>query len=664
MQADTAKRPGIVTFSNQKTLRLLMVEDSENDALLAIRALERHGYEPSHVRVETRAEFLRELDNGSWDLVLADYSLPQFCGLDVPEIVSERGLDLPIIVMSGVMSEEVVVTAIRAGAGDYIMKDNLVRLGPAVDRQLRERAARRVYEETFQEHRLLSAAIHQAAEAIVVTDTHGVIRYVNPAFERVSGYTQDEALGHRCSIQKSGKHSPEFYRDLWGTINRGDTWRGHFINRRKDGTLYEEDAVISPVLNSSGKVVNYVAVKRDITQEVLLEKQLIEAQKMDAIGRLAGGLAHDFTNMLVVILSSAQAARRMLPEASPAAQHLDMIVDTARRSGRLTGDLLSFAQQQEVTERDLDLNKTVTRLKTMIQRSMGVTINLSMETCQGALTVRADPEQIEQAIVHLAVRARDAMPRGGQLTIVTTHKKLTAEERRQLLIPTSTHDQLALEFAVVNMTDTGTGMTEEEATHAFEPFFASRGRVQKAGLALPTVYGIVKRHGGTVNVYSRPNLGTTFTIYLPLQSSAAPAESSNEVRTLPRGDETLLLVEDQPVVRRLLCQTLQQCGYNVLEAEDAAQAMSLAAEHQSKISLLVTDVALDTVNGKELSDTLTRLYPNLGVAFVSGYPKQHLLHEGVLTQTDILIQKPFTMETVAVAIRNVLDRKPPTETND
>lgn len=642
-----------------RALRVLLVEDSESDAILALRALGRHGYEASSVRVETRDDLLKSLDEGEWDLILADCSLPQFSGLEVPEIVASKGMDIPVIAMSGVLSEDVVVTAIRGGAGDYVMKDNLVRLGPAVDRLLQDRATRRVHEQTVQERRLLSAAIRQAAEAIMITDTAGTIRYVNPAFERVSGYSQEEAVGRRCSILRSGKHGPDFYRELWTVLHRGETWRGHFINRRKDGRLYEEDAVISPVLDSAGKVVNYVAVKRDITQEVLLERQLIESRKMDAIGRLAGGLAHDFTNMLVVILSSAQAARRMLPAESPAIGHLDTIVETARRSGKLTGDLLSFAQQQEVDEKEIDLNKAVERLKTMLQRSIGSRVELSVEPFPGPLPIRVDPEQMDQAIVHLVVRAKDAMPDGGHLSIATSCRKLSADERRQLMIPTATHDHLSVFFAVLTVTDTGTGMTQEEAAHAFEPFFAARGRLHKAGLALPTVYGIVRRFGGVVTVYSRHDLGTTFTIYIPLRQAAAPGEEAEKPQPVPRGTETVLLVEDHPVIRRLLCQMLQQCGYSVLEADDAAQAVALAHERKDRIAVLVADVALDSANGKELSDRLTALYPRLRTVLVSGYPKMHLMREGVVKAEDTVIQKPFSQESVAVAVRSVLDRQAP-----
>jgi PAS domain S-box-containing protein len=642
-----------------QALRVLLVEDSESDAILALRALGRHGYETSHVRVETRDGLMKALDEGGWDLILADCSLPQFSGLEVPDLVASKGLDIPVIAMSGVLSEDVVVTAIRGGAGDYVMKDNMVRLGPAVDRLLQDRAARRVHEQTAQERRLLSAAIRQAAEAIMITDTAGTICYVNPAFERVSGYSQEEALGRRCSILRSGKHGPDFYRDLWSVLHRGETWRGHFVNRRKDGRLYEEDAVISPVLDGTGEVVNYVAVKRDITQEVLLEKQLIESRKMDAIGRLAGGLAHDFTNMLVVILSSAQAARRMLPPDSPAVEHMDTIVETARRSGKLTGDLLSFAQQQEVDEKEIDLNKAVERLKTMLQRSIGSRVNLAVEPFSGPLPVRVDPEQMDQAIVHLVVRAKEAMPDGGHLTIATSCRKLSADERRQLMIPTATHDRLSVYFAVLTVTDTGTGMTQEEAAHAFEPFFASRGRLHKAGLALPTVYGIVRRFGGVVTVYSRQDLGTTFTIYVPLRSGMVPGVEEEKPQLAPHGTETVLLVEDHPIIRRLLCQMLQQCGYGVLEAEDSTQALALAQEHGDRVAILVADVALDSANGKELSDRLTALHPGLKTVFVSGYPKIHLMREGVVKAEDTVIQKPFSQESVAIAIRAVLDRHPP-----
>ncbi|HLF84940.1 MAG TPA: PAS domain S-box protein, partial [Blastocatellia bacterium] len=497
----------------------------------------------------------------------------------------------------------------------------------------------------------LVTAVEQAAESIVITDTDGTIQYVNPAFERTTGYSREETIGQNPRMLKSGKQEPAFYADLWETINRGDVWTGHFINRKKDGTLYEEEATISPVRDASGNVVNFVAVKRDVTKEVGLENQLMQAQKMEAVGQLAGGIAHDFNNLLTAVIGYSQLALRNLDDRNPLRADISEIEKAGLRAAELTGQLLAFSRKQVFQPKKLALNALVTDLQKMLRRLIGEDIELAAVLDLELGTVKADPGQLQQVIMNLIVNARDAMPEGGKLTIETASVDLDSDYAAQHL------EVIPGAYCMLAISDNGCGMDEETRSHIFEPFFTTKGLGRGTGLGLSTVYGIVKQSGGHISVYSEPGLGTTFQIYLPrVVEFAEDEEAQGEPPTLPNGDETLLLVEDETAVRELAARVLRDRGYCVLEASDPSEALRAIAG-ADEVQLLVTDVVMPQMSGRDLAEHLAPLRPDMRVLYVSGYTDRAIVHHGVLDEGTPFLQKPFTAEALVRKVREVLDAR-------
>ncbi|HEX2709883.1 MAG TPA: PAS domain S-box protein, partial [Candidatus Deferrimicrobium sp.] len=462
----------------------------------------------------------------------------------------------------------------------------------------------------------LTMAVEQAGESIVVTDTRGVIQYVNPAFERITGYDRMEVIGQNPRILKSGRHDAAFYKNLWEALRRGEVWRGTFLDKRKDGTLYEEDAVISPVRDPSGRVVNYVAVKRDVTDVRRMEEQLRQSQKMEAVGRLAGGVAHDFNNLLTAISGYSDLLLHRLPDYSTLRRDVEEIRRAGDRAAVLTRQLLAFSRRQVLQPKVLDLNTVVTTMGQMLRRLIGEDIELSTDLSPSLSRVKADPGQIEQVIVNLAVNARDAMPDGGRITVATADAELSpAYAVAHPEVRPGAH-------VLLSVADTGHGMSDEIQAHLFEPFFTTKERGKGTGLGLATVYGIVQQSGGHIRVNSAADRGTTFLIYLPRVEAPQDGVEGADRPLLPHpspGTETVLLAEDEDVVRRLAREILSGNGYKVLEAGNGREALLLSEAHRGEIHLLLTDVEMPTLSGRELGEQIRLQRPDLRILYMSGY---------------------------------------------
>ncbi len=497
----------------------------------------------------------------------------------------------------------------------------------------------------------LIAAIEQTAESVIITDTEGTILYVNPAFERVSGYSRNEVIGQNPRILKSDQQDEAIFKELWTTITAGGVWQGRLVNKRKDGTLYVEDGTVVPVRDSSGTVVNYVSVQRDVTRELQLEEQYRQAQKMEAIGRLSGGVAHDFNNLLVVITGYSELLlQRHLDAHSPLRNYVEEIRKAGERAATLTQQLLAFSRKQVMQPEVLDLNLIVGNMEKMLRRLIGEDIDLVTMLAEELGRVKADPGQIEQVMMNLAVNARDAMPHGGKLTIETAN--IVVDE-------TYTHRHFGMKsgpYVMLAVSDTGMGMDEKTRSRIFEPFFTTKERGKGTGLGLATVYGIVKQSGGEIWVYSEPGHGSVFKVYLPrVDEVVAGSELRPGPSGLPRGQETLLLVEDEEAVRTLSRQVLEMCGYTVLEARHGEEALLLCEQYQAPIHLLVTDVIMPQMSGYELAQRLLPLRPELKVIYTSGYTDDAIVHHGVLEPGLFFLQKPFTPNSLASKVREVLD---------
>jgi PAS domain S-box-containing protein len=498
------------------------------------------------------------------------------------------------------------------------------------------------------EHIRLVTAIEQSAEAVVITNTQGGIEYVNPAFTRITGYGREEVLGQNPRVLKSGKHDAEFYQQLWETILKGQVWHGELVNRRKDGSLYTEQMSITPIVDARGAVTHFIATKQDVTEHQALEAQLHQAARIEAVGRLAGGVAHDFNNLLTIINGYSELLRERLGTDAKSSTFVKEIYDAGQRAASLTRQLLAFSRRQVLAPQVLDLNVVVSNLEKMLRRLIGEDIKLNTLLDPSLHRVKADPGQIEQVIMNLAVNARDAMPTGGQLTLETRNVELDEDyARSHPTVAPGPHVMMAVG-------DTGLGMTAEIQARIFEPFFTTKEMGKGTGLGLATVYGIVKQSGGSIWVYSEPDHGTVFKVYFPMVSESPAAEQAEAVADSSSGSETILVIEDEEAVRSLVRLTLVSGGYQVLEAPDAEGALVTCAQHAGPIHLLLTDVVMPQMSGPVVASKVAALRPGIRVLYMSGYTDDAVVRHGVLTQEIPFIQKPFSPAALRKKIREVL----------
>jgi PAS domain S-box-containing protein len=497
----------------------------------------------------------------------------------------------------------------------------------------------------------LNVAVDSASEAIIVCDLNGSIIYVNPAFEQMSGFSRGEVVGQTPRLMKSGEHDAAFYRHLWSTITRGETWRGRIVNRRRDGSCYSVDSTIRPVRDEAGRAVGYVAAQRDITRELQLEEQYRQAQKMEMLGQLTAGIAHDFNNVLTAVNGYAELLRNQLPAASPPHDLVVKLLRAGQRGADLVRQLLLFSRKQANTPQVVNLNHVVGELEPMLRRIIGEHIQLVTHLAPDLWAVRADPSQIEQIIVNLVVNARDAMPNGGSVCIETGNV---------VLDDTTVSGHLSGrpgEHVLLAVSDTGTGMSTEVKAHLFEPFFTTKGRGKGTGLGLATVYGIVEQYNGSIWVYSEEGIGTTFKICLPRVSQTPTGIPRPDQVELARGGrETILVVEDDPSVRDLTGMMLQDHGYTVLAAEGGQEALRLARECDVGIDLLLSDVVLPDTGAGALTEQLRLIHPRMKVLYMSGYGHDVAARRGVTLGRLTFLQKPFNSLELARKVREVLDR--------
>ena len=500
----------------------------------------------------------------------------------------------------------------------------------------------------FEDNDLLATAIDQASEVISVTDTSGILKYVNPAFEWVTGFTREEAIGGPASIMKSGKHSSLHYKAMWDTILGGEVWVGRFINTKKDGTLWEAESTIAPVRDRSGKIVNFVEVKRDITREVELEGHLRQAQKMEAIGRLAGGIAHDFNNLLTVINGYSELLMGSLDGDSRLAADVAAIQRAGNKAADLTHQLLAFSRKQTLNPSVVDVNQSVANVEAMLRRVIGEDVLLHTDLSPRIGRIYADPSQLDQVLMNLAVNARDAMPDGGELFLRTGNIVLEEAFVRMR------EGAVAGPHVFISIRDTGTGMSPETLAQIFEPFFSTK-LDEGTGLGLSMVYGIVAQSDGVIDVASTLGEGTTFTIYLPqAEASNVVSEAAGDHGPEHRffGTETVLIVEDDNAVRRLAERILRNHGYTVLTASSAS-AVDSAIGTAPSVDLLLSDVIMPGTSGPVVAERLMDRYPELKVLFMSGHTGQLL--ERRMLESARLIRKPFTMKELARRVRGMFD---------
>ncbi len=498
-----------------------------------------------------------------------------------------------------------------------------------------------------EKYRLMSA-IDQASEVIVITDPKGTIEYVNPAFERMTGYSAEEAHGLNPRVLQSGRHSKEFYKEMWHTLRSGRVWKGHIINKRKDGTLFEEDASISPVRNQEGEIINYVAVKRDVTEEVALKKQLNQAMKMEAIGTLAGGIAHDFNNILSAVLGYAEMAELQLAEDEPARKDVAQIIAAGQRATDLIRQILTFSRQEEEEFRPLKIQFVVKEALKLLRSSLPTSIDLQRDIDPACGSVLADPVRIHQVLMNLCTNAKQSMA-GEQGRLHIRLSELAADSTAG---PSCLGQGRWLDLEV---SDTGIGMEPQVRERIFDPFFTTKKKGQGTGLGLSVVHGIVKSHGGEITVDSEPDRGTTFHVYLPVVADDEILEEETHQAILPGGDEHILLVDDEPLLVDIMERSLSLLGYRVTSFVDSRQALAWFCRHVDRVDLVVTDMTMPYLTGADLTEKILAARPQMPIILCTGYSEVMDADRARAMGIRKFLGKPVENKTLAKSVRDVLD---------
>lgn len=579
------------------------------------------------------------------DLVLMDIQLDgEMSGIEAARHILDT-TGTPIVFLTAYASGPILEEAKTINPAGYILK-------PFEERELRIVLEMAFYKAKVEyELRLKSNALSAAANAVVITDRNGVIEWANKAFTLYTGYTPDEAYGKKPGeLLKSGQHPPEFYETMWATITRGEVWNEEIINRRKDGSTYHEQMTITPIFAPSGVITHFIAIKQDITKQKTLEKMYLRAQRLESIGTLAGGIAHDLNNILSPILMSGDL---LLAETLPPdqARMVELILECARRGADVVRQVLAFARGEDGNRSEIQLRHLIADLINVSRETFPKTILIEESLPRDLWTVSADPTQIHQVLMNLMINARDAMPDGGTLTIAVSNQTLTATD------PLLSSELRPGPHVIIRVTDTGTGIDPDILDNIFDPFFTTKAPGKGSGLGLSSAMGILRGHKGTLLVESTPGKTTTFTCILPAKPAAPQPAPPQELPQLPRGQgQRILAVDDEDSIRWMIRNTLQSLGYSVDLAKNGLEAIEkLTQPGAQPVDLLILDMMMPGMDGRQTLLALKDTHPALPVLLISG-----MLPEGTNERTDPLLTphpflpKPFSIEALAQLVAQIL----------
>lgn len=635
-----------------EALRLFVVEDDEDTALLIRKTLERAGH---HVtRCRTAAAALIVLGQDTFDLVLLDHFLPDMEGLDLLQALSREGITTPALMVTGEGDEQLATRALHAGALDYIAKkDGLLWLT-----ELPKRVAEAVTRHRLQNmNRLLIEAQESARDGIMITDLQGTILHVNQALERMTGYDRNELVGQNPRLLKSGRHPPELYADLWRTILARTSWQGELTNRRKDGTLVDVSLTVSPIVNAHGQLTHFVGIHRDITEHRLLQRQLLQAQKMQSVGTLAGGVAHEFNNLLAGISGYASLGLREPGLPVTVEEFLRHIVDLAERAAVLTRQMLAFARKPTLVRNPTRMEDMVKATAELAARTLHLEVGVEVQPQSppaGPLLVAADSNQLQQALINLVLNARDASPKGAPICFHLSRQVLTAEK------PAFPENVPPGDYVVVAVCDQGSGMTPEVLSQALDPFFTTKEVGQGTGLGLSVVYGIVHGHQGFLTIDTEPGQGTEVAIYLPRMADPARPKGQKltphvdqEVEPEATQRRHILVVDDEEVVRDVVRRFLEIAGHQVTCVGSGAEAQAVLRNGEA-VDLVILDLMMPKEDGTATFFQLRQLNPNLPVLLCTGLLEADPAPQ-VLQATPVsLLRKPFRMNELWYAVNQSL----------
>ncbi len=645
-------------------LNLLIVEDDENDADLVRLELERGGFELQWERVDSEAALTQALLK-KWDIIISDFAMPGFSGLQAFEIYKKQAADAPFIFVSGALGEERAVQAMRAGAKDYLVKGNLGRLNAVVRRELQEaknRRERQLADATaLRVQRRLALAIEASDAGVfeIGLDDQTPLEYTG-AWDLILGLSPS-ALPSRTEGLRTwlGKNihpgdrrvATEGLDDfLSGKRSR---YAAEFRLRHKTGRWVDVAAFARVVSHGpDGRAQQVAGVLLDVSVRKSLEAQLRQAQKMEAVGQLAGGVAHDFNNLLTAILSFGNFALEGVSATSPEHDDIEEILKAAERAQSLTSQLLAFSRRKPVAPRVLSVNAVVASAEKILRRLLGADIDLQSQLVPDVWNVKVDEDELEQVLLNLAVNARDAMPEGGRLTIETDN--VAVEDGYGAMhgaeVPPG-------DYVVIAVSDSGIGMDAATQARIFEPFFTTKDVGRGTGLGLSTCYGIIKQAEGFIWVYSEVGQGTTFKVYLPRVTGPTDTVVPRSEPSDLRGSEVIMIVEDSEQVRQLATRALGRLGYSILEATNGEEALRMLESTDQRIDLLITDLVMPILGGKQLVERLRVRRPSLCVLYMSGYAPSAITHQSLIDPGAPMLPKPFTPRILARQVRQVLDEQ-------
>ena len=655
-------------------LRLFVIENDDDTALLLRRHLERAGH--TVTRCRTAADALIVLGHTAFDLVLLDLKLDDGRGLELLDALAREDIAVPIIVVTGKGDERLAVRILRAGALDYIIKDTALTFLGELPKRVSESVTRYRLE---QMNRLLIQALESARDGILITDLQGIILKVNQALENLTGYSRQELLGQTPRLLRSPEHPPELFSRMWQTILARRSWQGELTNRRKDGTLFQASLTISPIVDSQGRMTHFVAIQRDISEHKQLERALLQAQKMQSVGTLAGGVAHEFNNLLAGINGYAALGLRE-PELGPTLREfLQRIVDLSERAALLTRQLLAFARKPALARHSTSMANLLRNTAELVSRTLHLEVVLDLPPAEGTgppLLVEADSNQLQQALVNLALNARDAIRAreaaakqgnsvngSADLASTTSPTSITLRLRSVTLAaerPAFPQQVPPGEYVVVVVEDQGIGMTPVVLNQALDPFFTTKEVGQGTGLGLPMVFGIVQGHQGYLTIDSAPRQGTRVSLYLPraapsLSLSTTSARAGDvevlEPEASPRC--AILVIDDEEAVLDVVRRFLEIAGHEVVCASSGPEAL----EHLGSglpCDLMILDLMMPREDAVTLFQRLRQRRPGVPVLLCTGLPQAEPAPELLRLGAAGLIRKPFRMNEMWYAVKQAL----------
>ncbi len=643
--------------ATKRPVRLLIVDDCVQDAMLMAAVIDRDNYAAIFDHVNSPESFRDHLGKGDYDVILCDHNLNTWVAKDALDLLQESGKQIPFVVVTGTLGDERAVQYLKDGASDYVLKERLDRLPAVIGRALREKSQR-------EENTRLQSAIWAAKkdwertfdaipDSIMLLDHERRVFRANRATADLLGLPFSQIIGKRCFELVHGTSRPAAHCPFQKMACTNEKEEGELV----ESTLQKTLRVITIPLRNGTDACGAIHVMQDVTESRRLQEALLQAQKLEAVGRLAGGVAHDFNNILSVLLGYSELLQQQLPNDDHCAHYIQAMIGAVHQAEKVTGQLLAFSRKQVMQATVLDLNRVVAGSTEMLHRLIGEDIELILSPDTNLGLVKADQVQIEQVLMNLVVNARDAMPKGGRIVIATQNVHLDAQYDSD--IP----EEIAPDWYVsISVTDNGTGMNAETMSHVFEPFFTTKSKDKGTGLGLAIAYGIVKQSGGYISVRSEIGAGTTFTIYLPrtnerLESLHTQNNSSQVLET--NCTETILVVEDEPDLALVVNTVLTSAGYTILQAANGQAALRIAQAHEGNIDLMLTDVVLPgNMDGTELACSLGQLRPKTKVLFMSGY-SDALLDRSQSGNGCHLLRKPFTVTELRSKVREKLSAQAP-----